>query len=308
MDDSLSFESFLEGANKAAHKAMDDHARREYDEFALHAGVAVERLAKAVLISKNPIYIAEMRGSAEMLFHLGGHRMASKVRTTGAGEAIARLRTLGVLSQNPELDRLIDLRNGVAHTTGGDEAKSLLPTLILTVQSLIEDVDGSPRRFWGRWNSAVHTVVDEERSQVYRDIQLRVRQAKHRFEDKFAGMPDEAKDRVLATPPPDSGKFWVGDMTVVSGRDVLFISAQVPCPACTGPAMMTLVPGESTSTGTAFVHDGFICHLCDLKLHGREEMTACGELASVPQTVSVPPLSVAHSMRSDVRLGETHKG
>ncbi|GHF02789.1 hypothetical protein GCM10018785_75570 [Streptomyces longispororuber] len=76
MDDSLSFESFLAGAKKAAHRAMDDHGRGEYDEFALHAGVAIESLAKAVLISKNPIYIAEMKGSAEMLFHLGGHRTA----------------------------------------------------------------------------------------------------------------------------------------------------------------------------------------------------------------------------------------
>lgn len=39
MDDSLSFEGFYEGAQKAAHRAMDDHGRAEYDEFALHAGV-----------------------------------------------------------------------------------------------------------------------------------------------------------------------------------------------------------------------------------------------------------------------------
>jgi HEPN domain-containing protein len=53
MDDSLSFESFYEGAKKAAHRAMDDHGRGGYDEFALHAGVAVEKLAEAVLVSKN---------------------------------------------------------------------------------------------------------------------------------------------------------------------------------------------------------------------------------------------------------------
>ncbi|MGW3956674.1 hypothetical protein ACWEKM_38540 [Streptomyces sp. NPDC004752] len=106
MDASLTFESFLEGAKKAAHKAMDDHGRGEYDEFALHAGVAIERLAKAVLVSKNPVYIVEMRGSAEMLFHLGGHRTASKVRTIGAVEAISRVRTLGILPVDRQLDLL----------------------------------------------------------------------------------------------------------------------------------------------------------------------------------------------------------
>ena len=33
---------------------MDDHARGEYEEFALHAGVAVEKLVKAALVSMNP--------------------------------------------------------------------------------------------------------------------------------------------------------------------------------------------------------------------------------------------------------------
>ncbi|MFF0649376.1 hypothetical protein ACFYVV_37890 [Streptomyces tendae] len=308
MDDSLSFGSFMGGAKKVAHRAMDDHARGDYDEFALHAGVAIERLAKATLVKRNPIYIVEMRGSAEMLFHMGGHRNADRVRTIGAGEAIARLRTLGVLTKDPQLDQLIDLRNGVAHTTGGGEAKSLLPTLILTVQSLIEDVDGSPRRFWGRWNSAVLMVVDEKRSQVYRDVQLRIRQARHRFEDKFVDLPDEAKERVLSTPPPDQGKFWVGDLTLVNGNDVVLVTAQVPCPACTGPSMMTLVPSETTTTGTALIPDGFICHLCGLHLKGGEEMVACAGLASLPRTVSIPPLAVAHEMRSDVRMGETRTG
>ncbi|AVH58488.1 MULTISPECIES: hypothetical protein [Streptomyces] len=52
MDDSLSFESFLRGAGKAAYKAMEDHGRGEYDEFALHGGVTVERLAKAALVPR----------------------------------------------------------------------------------------------------------------------------------------------------------------------------------------------------------------------------------------------------------------
>ncbi|MEV0122659.1 integrase [Streptomyces sp. NPDC050703] len=72
MDDALSFESFLEGAKKAAHRAMDDHGRGEYDEFALHGGVAVEKLAKAVLVSMNPVYLLEMRnGNPDMLLYLG---------------------------------------------------------------------------------------------------------------------------------------------------------------------------------------------------------------------------------------------
>ncbi|GHE44095.1 hypothetical protein GCM10018785_12120 [Streptomyces longispororuber] len=129
---------------------MDDHGRGEYDEFVLHAGVAIERLAKAVLISKNPIYIAEMKGSAEMLFHLGGHRTASKIRTIGAAEAIARLSMLDILPVDRQLDLLIELRNGVAHTTSDEQAKSLLPTLAGTVETLHAELGGPLKAFWGR--------------------------------------------------------------------------------------------------------------------------------------------------------------
>ncbi|WP_329343743.1 hypothetical protein OG252_45495 [Streptomyces sp. NBC_01352] len=75
---------------------MDDHGRGEYDEFALHGGVAVERLAKAVLVSKNPVYLLEMRnGNPDMLLYLCGHleMSADKVRTVGAKDSLRMRRS-----------------------------------------------------------------------------------------------------------------------------------------------------------------------------------------------------------------------
>ncbi|WP_282794092.1 hypothetical protein [Streptomyces sp. CC224B] len=53
MDDSLSFESFLAGAKKAAHRAMDGHGRGEYDEFAcsLELNTQQEIFASGVRVS-----------------------------------------------------------------------------------------------------------------------------------------------------------------------------------------------------------------------------------------------------------------
>ncbi|MGV9228512.1 hypothetical protein [Streptomyces nigra] len=271
MDDSLSFESFLEGAKKAAHKAMDDHARREYDEFALHAGVAIERLSKAVLSSKNPIYIAEMKGSAEMLFHLGGHRAASKVRTIGASEAVARLRTLGVLSADRQLDLLIDLRNGVAHASTGDQAKSLLSTFSQTVASLMEDLGGPMNAFWGRWTSAVRMAVDNKRSQVEREVQLRVRQAKHRFDDRFAGLPEGAKELVLTGSAPPAREIDFSKWETPAGYLLLSTTA---CPACDGPAAIALFPPMRAAPLTPSDMESLHCPLCDLQLTGQDEIKA----------------------------------
>nr|WSW68376.1 hypothetical protein OG461_20420 [Streptomyces sp. NBC_00995] len=283
MDDSLSFESFYTGAKKAAHRAMEDHGHKEYDEFALHAGVAVERLAKAVLVSKNPLYIAEMRGSTEMLFHLGGHRTASKVRTIGAMEAIARLRVLDILLPDRQLDLLIDLRNGVAHAASGDQAKGLLPTFMMAVDSLILGVQRSRQDFWGRWLSAVTVALDNNHSKVARDVQVRIRQAKHAFEDRFAGLPEGSMERLQQS----QRVRGVGTHIADNGVD-LVIKSILPCPACSGRADAPLTQIESTATVETFVTEGLCCPFCGLSLSGDEEMEAA-ELGGRKITYSAHP-------------------
>lgn len=270
MDDFLSFESFLEGAKKAAHKAMDDHGRGEYDEFALHAGVAIERLAKAVLVSKNPIYIVEMRGSSEMLFHLGGHRTASKVRTIGAVEAISRLRVLGILSADRQLDLLIDLRNGVAHSTGGDEAKFLLATLATTVEALQNDLGGPLELFWGRWINTARIAVDHQRDRTEREVQVRIRQARHRFEDRFAGLPKDVLEQAQA-PMEERRRGWFPAGIHKETGQPGPLMGWLPCPACASNALAIL---ESMDELGGVATDVFQCTLCGLMLEGPEEFKA----------------------------------
>ncbi|WP_190010339.1 hypothetical protein [Streptomyces anulatus] len=209
MDDSLSFKSFLVGARTAAQKAMDDHGRGEYDEFALHGGVAFERLAKAVLVSKNPAYLAEVRnGNSEMLLYLCGdlkEKPKNGVRTVGAMEAIGRLRSMGVLAKDEQLDTLIALRNGTAHTTVGDEAKTLLPALAANVEALMSHLHQPPSAIWGRWTSAIGAAVNKQRNEIQRDVDVRIKQARHLFEDRFKGLPNVAKEQVLKVRPSDVG-------------------------------------------------------------------------------------------------------
>ncbi|MFC4609714.1 hypothetical protein ACFO9E_18115 [Streptomyces maoxianensis] len=289
MDDSLSFESFREAAMMAAHRAMDDHGRGHYDEFALHAGVAVERLAKAVLVSKNPIYIAEMKGSAEMLFHLGGHRTAKKVRTIGASEAIARLRMLEILAPDQQLDLLIEVRNGVAHTTSGEQAKSLLPTLAQTVETLLKDLGGPLNAFWGRWTSAARMAVDDKRSQIYRDVQVRIRQAKHRFDDRVVGLSVATKEQILQENP--DGIRSVSITSSSSSHDeLLILVSTISCPACGGHARFKLLPVSSSAVGVCLIPDALHCTLCALDLNSPEEIKASGVdvgAAMIPASMSI---------------------
>ncbi|MEJ8631971.1 hypothetical protein [Streptomyces sp. MS2.AVA.5] len=282
MDGSLSLDSFLAGAKKAAHRAIDDHGRGEYDEFALHAGVAVEKLAKAVLVAKNPIYIAEMRGSAEMLFHLGGHKAASRVRTIGAAESIARVRMLGVLKPDRQLDLLVELRNGVAHTSSGEQAKALLPTLAESVEALLQDLGGDRKEFWERWADVMRLAVDHKRDQLARDVQVRIHQARHAFTDRFSGLPVGTKERVLSTAlRADGTSIGAIDLVAVVDEDdesnVLCFLGSFPCPACACPGQLVLEPIRTTEATVTLNSQGFICQFCGLLLNSLAEIEASGD-------------------------------
>ncbi|WP_406431560.1 hypothetical protein OHA59_36680 [Streptomyces sp. NBC_01589] len=272
MDDSLSFESFYKGAKKAAYKAMDDHARGEYDEFALHAGVAIERLAKAVLYKLNPLYIA----SGKVNF---GTNKQVRVHTITAMESLSRLSSLNILKVDADLKLLIELRNGTVHASAGDEAKIYIPTLAKAVGAMLKHLDVSMHAFWDRWTSAVNMAVNKQKSQIERDVELRIKQARHLFNDRFKGLPQEAKNRALEPIKAPHGFVLFPPMVTISFIDGAKISLVrgVVCPACSGQAGMNFQAVPSPDTGTlATIPDSFSCDWCQLRLYGAEQIEVSG--------------------------------
>ncbi|MGW0136230.1 hypothetical protein [Streptomyces sp. NPDC003299] len=298
MDDSFSFESFFEGAKKAAYKAMDDHARGEYDEFALHAGVAIERLAKAVLYRLNPLYIASGK------VHLGGQK--ARIYTITAMEALSRLSSLNILKVDADLKLLIEQRNGTVHASVGDEAKAHIPTLAKTVGPMLKHLDVSEYDFWGRWTSAVTVAVDKERDEIQRDVEIRIKQARHLFEDRFEGLPEGAKEKILAEPHPGEGVV-LGPLTVKNNDKILFLIGSVPCPACGGKASMTLTPVAQSDSRVDMTPDSFQCPLCGLELNNPLEITAARvetETGLLPTGMTIKQVKAPFP----IQWGETHAG
>jgi hypothetical protein len=270
MDESLSFESLFEGAKKAAHRAMDDHGRKEYDEFALHAGIAVERLTKAALVVRNPLFLVEMRnGNTDMLLHFGGALEIDKekVRTVGAKEGITRLRRMTVLPADPQLDLLIDLRNGTAHTTGNDAAKVLMPVFARTVEVLIADTGQDLKDFWGRWAQALSFAVTEQEDEILRDVQIRMAQARHAFDDRFAGLPDRTLEAI-------GEEFTATGVLFPSFANELWSITQ--CPACSYRALAMVVVDVDRDKCVNAVTYGVHCSFCKLILTGPDEVRASG--------------------------------
>ncbi|MES9519767.1 hypothetical protein [Streptomyces capoamus] len=298
MDDSLSYESFFGSAKKAAHLAMGDHGRGDYSEFALHAGVSVEHLAKATLFSKNPIYIAEMR-NADMLLYFGGDLPLpmKKVRTVGAKEAIARLRRIGVLPGDDDLDLLIEMRNGAAHASSdGNEAKEKVLTFARTVQALLDHLGEKLVTFWDRWTEAVWSAVNEQEDEVFRDMRLRITHARHAFDDRFKGLPDHVKQNALAPSGPTLEDVLSTPLGITSNGNPALLVSGGACPACTGPTVLRFERTFQEGTKTSYAPTALGCHLCTFRAEGYEEMAA---MRKVLPDAGAPTLTFDH--RKDSR-------
>ncbi|MES4891415.1 hypothetical protein [Streptomyces sp. NPDC096012] len=262
MDESLSFESFYEGAKKATYKAMNDHAEGEYDEFALHAGVAIERLAKAVLYKLNPLYIA----SGKVVFTAN---KPPRVHTVSAMEALSRLTSLNILKIDADLKLLIELRNGTVHASAGDEAKAHIPTLAKAVGAMLKHLDVSMPDFWGRWASTASAAVDQKKSEIERDVQVRITQAKHHYDNRFSDLPDHLHRRLVVE------QFSQINVSVSETEAGIWIEGENVCPACDCVADVLAV-GQSTGEASPVSVFALKCHLCRLQLATREELAAAG--------------------------------
>ncbi|WP_430378412.1 hypothetical protein [Streptomyces sp. B1-3] len=314
MDDTLSVENLFAGARRFAHLAMAAHDRSDHELFALHGGVAVERLAKAALVAKNPALLLEMRGKVDALLHLTGVKPSeSRVHTVGAGEAIARLRKLDVLSSDDGLDDLIELRNGVAHSTHGDEGRELLPALVRTVESLLADLGKDVNAFWERWAETIRLALDEARTELERDVRIRIQKARNVFEDRFEGLPTDVVTRFQAT---QRGTFGIA---LIAGENSLTLNAIMRCPACDGPAKAIMEgqwqrEAESTRSTGKFKMNGLLCPLCQLTLTGSDEFAAAGlDLEQVNNDVLDEMMQFLTGGGTDrtsskVRLGEPQAG
>jgi hypothetical protein len=279
MDDSLSFEGLRRGARKFARSALEAHGVEDEEVFLLHAGVSVERLAKAALVKRSPFLLMEMKGKDDTLYHLTGVRQAAKLRTVGAGQAIARLRDMGVLPQrDPELDELIELRNGVAHLMASvDEAFDALTIFCRVTTQLLDHLGTDHGLYWGSWSTLVGITLSDAHERVERDVARRIELARRLLKKRFEGLPREALDSYVASRPQLSYGLQI------SKNDPPKVFVPWECPACGHQAVITAgspylvrrgTPGESFA-------ESFLCFVCQftLKVH---ELEAAGIPRSIP--------------------------
>ncbi|MFH8993350.1 hypothetical protein [Streptomyces sp. NPDC017940] len=299
MDSPVTFDRLLEGAQRFARLAMEAHAEQDQEVFLLHAGVSVERLAKAALARVHPTLLTEVNGKDDMLLHFAGAVATppTRLRTIGAATAIGRLRKMDVLPQKPsseaaDLDGLIELRNGVAHL-GTDDVEDYLGTFIATVDRLLPHLGQEAGSFWESWADTARVVLDDRADRLQKDVRLRINQARHRFRTRFADLPEGAVDGVQQAVSEH------GLIVVEVGPAKALFQTLSQCPACErdAAALFLAVDQDSPLFDMELTAEGLLCGLCGFRLSTIAEVEAVG----LPTTVrfSVEDLERAVTETSD---------
>ncbi|MEU6651267.1 hypothetical protein ABZ904_17940 [Streptomyces sp. NPDC046900] len=279
MDINRIFADLFPGARKFAHSALDALSKDDEEVFLLHAGVSIERLAKAVLAQKSPFLLLEMKGNDDALFQIAGLEQSKKIRTIGAASAIIRLKRLGVLSQtkDPELDELIELRNGVAHLTAAhDGSFDALAKFVGTSTKLLAAWgDCSAECYWGPHHSLVELTLSEAGEKAARHFSRLIEQARYRVAQRLKDLPSTAVEALLEVHSVREAVTWPATRTMFLPRK---------CPSCdnfgallTGPPVLITKgrPGEA-------VPARFSCFICGLDLRTPEELASAGMDGRVP--------------------------
>lgn len=279
MDIDKTFTGLISGAKKFAHSALDAHANDDEEIFLLHAGVSIERLAKAVLAKRSPFLLMEMKGNDDALFQIAGLEQATKIRTIGAAQAIVRLKRLGILPQakDPDLDELIELRNGVAHLLASHDGSFDGLTVFAKATTTLLDAWGEygAEQYWGPHYRLVDLTLSEALEKAARHYHRLIEQARYRFTERTKGFSPATTKAYVEENSVQKALTWAGSHKVSLPRK---------CPACDNfAALFTSAPVliKRGSPAEAFPRRLF-CLVCQLDLRTAEDLTSAGMDKRVP--------------------------
>ena len=270
-------------ARRYARLTLEAHAKGHHHLVALDAGTALEHLAKACLVRRSPVLIAEFKNensfkSVLLLLQINpnsnhqgtGSAASNQLRTVGLREALDRMRQFAPTNAEwNDLITLADMRNGSVHTASSDEVEmKLLVAFAKHVNVTLVDLRRERSSFWGARLSVVEALLDRARDSVAHAVKVKLAAARVRFEGYREPVILQAMQQVATAEP--------------IGLD----AAYRQCPACgsqgrakggyTGDIPDPLDNPAEPVAPLKFSAQSFRCPICGLYLVSPAEIEAAG--------------------------------
>jgi hypothetical protein len=283
---------FIEASRRFARAAAEGYSPGDAPFFFLHAGAAVELLLKAALCAASPALLIDSRqGNEDSLIRLVGYvpsrrqvvggdppRHADRPPyTIGLAKAMDRYELLygpGALgASRDEFDLLKAARDLAAHGAGSREVTEdmhrVLVTLATVVDAVLPHVGVLPGDFWGDHAGLIAHAMEKQRDKVVARARTLISAAKQRFEARYAGIPEEALDKLMVE------SFWLSNPQLPEEWDRV-------CPACGARGVSRVRPeilrqAVSPYAVAGFKSIDFRCSICNLVLESEELVDAAAD-------------------------------
>jgi hypothetical protein len=260
---------------------MEAYSADDWETCATHAAVALELMAKAVLVAVHPILIADFRDFDSVLFlsGQGAARTIHTIRTAGCDETLKRVVRV-VPGLRPEsLRPILEARNGVMHLLGADRrlVNAAMAPWIHGMDELARYLSLSAQSVFGNQAETAASIG----AQSLQDSQIRVAgkliRARETLEERFGSLSPRGRDGALAA-------------IDAAYQLIAYDETLVQCPACERQAKLV---GHHELAGWHVDYDDegypqsrwpevylypeqLACLVCALRLDGEDELTAAG--------------------------------
>jgi hypothetical protein len=247
------------------------------DGLAMHAGLTVERLAKAALLKRSPSFIIDFSNKDHAwrsLLLLSGYPTTNgagktpRLHTVSLEVALKRLIDLGATGENldiKDVELLSAARNAAAHGGGvTHDADAVAGSFVRITDLLLNDLAVDRTAYWAHYYTVAIHIRDGEEKRLKDSVEARI----NRVADAFAQLPSYALEEAAR-------RSELASATVPTHRTFA-------CPSCGNLGLLdgayykrdqsTVDPINDVPDESLFLVDDFYCPACKLGLHGQLEV------------------------------------
>jgi hypothetical protein len=274
---SLTPDAFYISAREFAQTALEAHHAERYRLVAVHAGTALEHLAKACLARRSPALLTELKGETNFpsllqLLGFTGDKALRQLRTVSLRDALVRVKMLVPSNASgDDLRTLVDVRDGTVHAAQEDELEErLLVAFVQHADALLTDLGRDRAAFWGPQLSVVDALLADASDKVAHRLAVKIAAAKANFHRLYSDTPGEVVELVRR----------------LAAAEERGMADEEPadCPACGSRGMShgdaSIQYVEDDEDGHHLVAEvwwdpwGFTCPVCKLRLESAAELNA----------------------------------
>ena len=290
-------QTLLRSASRWMRDALTAWTEDDYAKVAALSPLAVEHLGKAVLWKSNPALLVPLSQDSEASLFILIERpdlSSPKLRTIGLKLVLGRLDTLlgGLPLDQKQRSRMVDTRNGAMHVGLAEQSRYVLIDVLTLCEPLLARLGNAANWFYGSQKADVVGLLEAKRTEVEHRVAAKRARARmllerlaeelgsNEYDEMTSGRESSAEYDI---DPDDFGSFAVtrsvprdcpecGFSGRLIGQIDVSHEVEVEYEQIDEDEFREVVASDYYTVEMTPI--AFACNVCNLTLHGQQELGA----------------------------------